>query len=220
MGNRKRMIGIGALLLLAGGYMDFAESDFGTVLQRPQAGEVPTEYEAILDAGDTLEDYRYQLEVTPEIPNEEQMMQYMRQAQQEIEETFCRKGQDVEYVTESVYFQDSYVNGLVEAEWFFTPYEIVASDGTFTEELIPKEGVIIDARAQLFCGEKQELYCFSFCVYPKERSEEEQLLWDIEQSIVQEQQRTGTDTLQLPEEVDGVSLTWKAAKSYYFLKML
>lgn len=222
---KKKMIKIGAVfaLLLAGAaYMDgTVQGDGGDnrILRQP-TGEGSREYVFNLEAEEVIDNYTYTLRVEEELPDQEQIMDYLAQAEQEIEESFWPEGEDASGVSLPVQPKESYVGGLVEAEWSFDRYDVIDASGALLDEEIPEEGAIVTAYVQLGCYGVQEAYQFSFLVQQREKTQEESLLADIGTYIAEQQELTGERYLQLPDEMDGVLLKWTKEKPHYLWKMI
>lgn len=113
--------------------------------------------------------------------------------------------------------KDAYASGAVEAEWTLSDYDVVDIDGDVNqdafEEADDEQGKLISASVELSCGEHRQLYDFSFVVFPDELDAGERLIKGINRYIDSEMSKTGTKKLTLPDEVDGVKLSWSQEKS-------
>ncbi|MCC8168651.1 MAG: secretion system protein F [Clostridiales bacterium] len=211
---------LGVILVLLGVYLDYGQGNQNTnQLERSQAGEDSLEYSLILDAEDVTEDYEYLLTVDAMMVDTETALDYMEQARQEIDESFYADGEDADCVTLPVNMADSYVEGIVTAEWYLDDYDVMDTGGNIVSEDLDEEGTVVTASVQLSCYEYKELYQFAFVVYPSLRSKTEQLLYDINKNIREQLSQTGQQYLTLPSEVDGVSLSWSVKKEKYFWKL-
>ena len=113
--------------------------------------------------------------------------------------------------------KDAYASGAVEAEWTLSDYDVVDINGDVNqdafEEADDEQGKLISASVELSCGEHRQLYDFSFVVFPDELDAGERLIKGINRHIDSEMSKTGTKKLTLPDEVDGVKLSWSQEKS-------
>lgn len=122
--------------------------------------------------------------------------------------------------------QKSYQNGMVEAEWYFDNYEVINEEGVLNEDqlnedaLNKKEGVLLCATVMLSCEEYEEEYQFYFRAYPRPLNEKEAFLKQIALQIRGEQENKGKTYLELPQECEGVALTWKRPKQYIGIKIV
>lgn len=210
------------LMLIVAGYMEFSSPTLtdGRHLARSPTGEAEEEITVILNAEEVLKDYSYEILVEDRKPTDEEIGNYILKAKEEVDETFFREGQSAARVTQSVYPKDKYVNGLVEAEWYFDNYTYLSVDGEVLEDELSEEGSMVTAEVELSCENYCEIYQFAFMVFPEEKTKQEQLLQEIDEQISQELKKSGTDELVLPEEVNGVALTWSNAKEHLILKTL
>jgi cytochrome c-type biogenesis protein CcmH/NrfG len=88
------------------------------------------------------------------------------------------------------------------------------------EEGLSADGTLLTAQAELKCNNYTEIYFFSFMAYPRALTDEESVIKKIGDTIQTKQEEEGQEYLVLPEEIDGIALSWKEAKSYLVLKVL
>lgn len=222
--DRKRWAEAGILcivfLLLAAGAQASENTLKGNQkLEREEAGGGDSSVDLLLDAGELLKDYDYQLIVPAAGLTEEQEKKYIEQAKKEIDRSFFPEEEQSEHVTSQVHIQESYVEGMVQAEWSFDRSDLVDPEGEIQSEEIPEEGALVQASVSLQCGEKKEEYLFSFRVYPRSLTRKEQLLQDIQEALEKEGERKGTTTFSLPQTVDGIRLKWRKKKEHLVIKV-
>lgn len=223
--KKKKNVWIGILCLaglIAAFYVDFfsQEEADADVLLRKEAGEGDKTLTYYLTAEDILKDYPYQVAVREAKNTEKEAKEYMNRAKEEIDESFCREGEELSKVTLYVNPAASYAKGAVQAEWTFSDYKAIDLDGTILEDGVDLDGTLIVASAMLSCGDYKEEYSFPFRAFPKERTTEEQLLEKIDGYFVEQNQQEGTKTISLPMEMDGISLQWIKEKEYVTVKVL
>ncbi len=223
--ERKRKIEIAVIFILFLGiacYMEFFQSQLedGTRLRRGTEEEGAQEIELIVNAGDVLSDYSYEISVEKMKPTSEEAAEYFAKAKEEIDANFCREGEELSHVTQEVCVKESYVNGIVSAEWTFDNYHVIDPDGTLIEEGLTEEGVMVGVQVELSCDIYSELYIFSFMAYPRELSSQEKLLQKIGEAIAAQQEKRGEEYITLPDEIEGTKLLWTEARSYLVLKVL
>lgn len=194
-------------------------------LERTQTGSAEYEEELLLSAGQLLEDYPYSINVQPQKLTKKEAKEFLKQAEAEIDATFYMEGESADHVTLDVQPKKSYQNGMVQADWYFDNYEVINEEGILNEEqlnedtLDKKEGVLLCATVMLSCEEYEEEYQFYFRVYPRILSGKEALLRQIASQIRSEQENKGKEYLDLPQECEGVALTWKRPKEYMGIKL-
>lgn len=193
-------------------------------VRRQKTGEGSRDEEFILNAGEVIKDYSYPVTVEEQKLTEEEARTVLLGAKEEIDCSFFGENENGEqetagYVTQNVKPQTVYQDGLVEAEWFFSDYQIVDAEGIIQQEELPEAGVLIEAEAVLSCGSYEEEYRFGFRVYPKALDEKEQLLKQIDQAIRESQEKQGEEYLELPEEIAGQTLSWEQPKEHYAFKL-
>ena len=188
-------------------------------LEREEAGGSDTSVDLLLDAGELLKGYEYQLTVPAADITDQQEKEYLEQAKKEIDQSFFGNAEAAEHVTEQVYLAESYADGMVQAEWNFDRSDLVDPEGKIQSDEIPEDGALVQAEVRLQCGRDKEEYSFSFRVYPRRLTEKEQLLRDIQEALAEEGNRKGTTTFQLPQTVDEVQLKWRQKKEHLVVKV-
>ena len=217
-GKRLRIAALFVIVLVFAFIMDMSSNAItDNTLIRNDTGDGDAVYDLVLNADGLDEDYSYQLKVMEEQPSDKQANELFTQAKKEIDDSFCEENQSVEQVRGHVIMKDAYASGAVEAEWTLSDYDVVDINGDVNqdafEEADDEQGKLISASVELSCGEHRQLYDFSFVVFPDELEAGERLIKDINRHIDSEMSKTGTKKLTLPDEVDGVKLSWSQEKS-------
>lgn len=213
--EKKRLVlGFAALLVVAL-LLDIADrtGEDRTELPRGEFGQGGESVLLYLEIEGEEERYPYYLELEAARPTREQAETYFAEVITQIQDEF-------QEISDTVPYQDSYRDGTIEAEWSFYPRGVVYADGTIEWERIPEEGCNVSASVNLQCSFYEKLYEFDFVIFPKEYSRKEKLLQIIETQIAEELQKEGSDRLLLPEEVDGVRLTWTREQESLSLKIV
>lgn len=181
-----------------------------------ERGELGTEGDSVvlrLDAGELLKDYEYELVIEPVRVTREEAYAFFKEAEKEIEEDFT------EY-EERLPIKETYISDLVEADWQFVPFGYVDSDGVIIQEQVPDEGILLNVSVTLACGSYEEMYGFPVFIKRKELTEQEKLLSEISQRILVQMQQEGNVEVQLPEEIEGVALSWSEKRDSMVVQVL
>lgn len=220
--KKKGLIVLFLIMIVAAVIMDIRESgeEAFTTVERQEPGQGDKELELTLNAGELLEDYSYSLNVEEQKLSKTQAEEYFSLAEEEIEETFCGENISNEYITSKVQMKESYQDGMVTAEWILDNYEVVDWEGNILEDALVSEGTLVNAQVELTCGAYTELYSFGFVVYPANKTPQEELLSKIQEKFRSQMEEEGEDTVELPQEIDGIPLSWKVEKPHYALKVL
>ena len=219
--NIKKVVILGILLIVLAFYMEKADQvlDQGYNLNRKMPGKGDQEVSLILSPQD-MEDINLTVTVKEEILTEKETSECLKKAKKEIDKTFCSSGEELSHVLTRVNPKESYVDGLVEAQWVFSDYEIVDSKGNIIKDKLPEEGTIVSSSVELCCNDTQELYEFSFVVYPQKKNKTEKLVDKVNDAIENQLSKSGTKVLSLPTEIDGTKLSWKQPKQHMPLKIM
>lgn len=202
------------VLLIAVG-LDLTQEKVGTdgIILRNEVGGDEKEIALMLDIDGEDKDYEYLLELEPVQVTREQADTYFAGAVLEIDKDFLDW-------KEKVPQKDSYQGGLVEAEWSFDPWGVINADGSITWEEVPGEGLLVTATATLTCGKYEQLYQFPFELEPKVLTAKEQVLVALDTWAEEENAKEGEKTVQLPQELAGVRLSWSQKKESLSLKIV
>ena len=185
-----------------------------------EAGDREQEIRVTLNAENILQDYDYTITVPERILDQDAVQQYFDQAEQEIQGSFFRQGEDADHVTERVYPRDSYVNGLVSASWTYDSYEFLRTDGMIQETGLKEEGAVVYVEAELKLQQAVRLYGFYLHLYPKALNREEKFLAAVEEEIQKQAEVPGQTAITLPQEVQGSKREWKEESQDLVLKVL
>lgn len=214
--KEKKRLGIAfVLIFLIALVMDFTEKNLQSdgSIERADVGGDEKKVSLELNAEGILEEYPLELEIKPTQITEKEAEKYFAETIQEIEADFEEVGQQVPA-------KELYISDLVEAEWSFSPLGYITSDGEVVQEEIPETGILINARVSLGCGQYEQVYAFPFFIEKQELNKKEALLKQINKNLEQQMQQEGTSFIQLPEEADGIKLSWSEKKDYLAIKIL
>ena len=105
-------------------------------------------------------------------------------------------------------FRSELQDGEVTVQWIQNPEGLLDENGEIVAEL-PEKGQILTLTAILTCEEKEELYEMALHLYPKERTEEEQLRLDLNQAVASAKEESAQKrNMRLPTQVDGRNVIW------------
>ncbi len=186
----------------------------GTKIKRNPAGDGEYQKELRIQADGILEDADYIVNVPEQIFTSTEQHMYLQAAQEEIAQTFCGENQSVNEIRRKVQAKSSYQNGVVAAEWMFSPCDVIDATGNITMEEIPEEGVTVQADVSLSCGESECDYLFYFRVYPQILDEQQQFLKTLEAALRQAGQKPGEEYLNLPIEIGQYHISWSERKDH------
>lgn len=192
----------------------------GNKIRRSPTGEGTQEFSLDIEAETELSNYPYTILVEEERLTEGQKQSYIEAAEEEINAAFYSDGDSAKQVRKQVNLSETYQNGMVSADWYFDDYDIIDLDGTLQQDAIPEEGQLIQASVELDCYGYCAEYTFCFQVMPQELTGKDKILHDISQIIAAEQEKEDEEYLQLPDEVDGVTISWSKGKEHLVLKIL
>lgn len=223
--EKKKMLGIVALAAVLGlltGMVNDADSVLTEkyFLARNEYGEGSYEQAFTLSVDGYKEEMGYEVTVPEQLLTKEQEEGYLEAAVAEIQQEFQGENESINHIESNVTIRDTYQEGKVLAIWSFEDCHVVNRQGEIIAEELPEEGALVKAHVSLACGDTERMEEFYFRVFPVERDETEELLWQIEQALKVQEHMQGEAYLKLPEEINGQRLEWHVKSNRTSEKML
>lgn len=205
-------------MVLCGKNMLDSEVNFDGRIERPAYGQGEEETELVAE-GDKFKE-RMVLCLSERNPSEEEIEEYFRLAEAEIDESLKGDNPDLMHVSNDLKPQSSYAGGMVDAEWYFEDGSYVSSDGSICAGPIQEE-ISIYAQAILHCHKKQELYEVPITLVPPNIATKRGWKQRVEELLSEGDDPDQAEYI-LPTEVDGKELNWKKAvdPSGFYLSLL
>ncbi|MCR4567849.1 MAG: type II secretion system F family protein [Pseudobutyrivibrio sp.] len=139
----------------------------------------------------------------------------------EIEKTYLGRNKSADKVSYDLSLKDSYVDGLITAEWTFDQYGYFEKNGKIRSQEIPPEGAVVGLTAVLRYEEAERLYSFSVVAIQKSMKTLDGQLEAISRQVQQQDKKTRADKkLQLPKEVEKIKIIWKEKMNYRGLHVI
>lgn len=196
-------------------YMDTKEGELkdGNLIYREESGGITKEIELWMNAENVLKDYKIHLEIEPRRMTKTEAENCFLKAMEEIDA-------DMMVVEQSVDIKERYADGVVSAEWDFSPTGIIAEDGRLCEKNIPEDGIVITVSVNLQCDSYEKVYRFPLRVEKPWKSIEEKIEMELSEWIESQQLQEGKENFYLPDRLAGVVVTWTEEKEYLSVKVL
>lgn len=203
------------LVFLIALYMDMQNGrlEDGSVVYRDEVGGESVDVDLCLDADNALKNYDVTIEVEPRRVTEEEAEIYFSNVIECIQDDFSD-------ILKSVPLQNSYAEGIVEAEWNFSPTGIVGMDGTVLYEKIPEDGLLMTATVILECGAYEKIHRFPFELDKPKLTLQEKMEQELSTWIEEQQNMEGVGTFQLPKELGGISVEWSEKREFLSVKIV
>ncbi|MDO4633852.1 MAG: type II secretion system F family protein [Eubacteriales bacterium] len=213
---RKRLAYVMMALFLGLGFtllLEFAGGSGQTLLealtlQRPEHGEsaVTQQLQVQFDEFEEVADIEVDLEARRF--TEEEKEKLLDTAVEELDRQLPGEGQSADHVQGQVVLPAEMLDGAVELIWFQDPQNLLDEEGYISEDL-SEEGELLTLKAVLSCQNAERIYERVLRLYPVERSSWEALVYQLRRAIRSEEEKSASDgELTLPEEIDGIGLTW------------
>ena len=213
--EKKKLVIIFVMILFVGICVDLSKgiTDIENVLVRNELGESNRQEQLVVTIEGVQKELEYVVDVEAILPTKEEAEEYFSIAEKEIDNDF-------QMINTYVPMQECYAKELVWAEWSFSPWNIVNTDGEIRFDEVPEEGIIVNASVELSCGEYEEVYQFPFEVKHKEKTQEEKLLIALDEWMESQLQKEGEKEVLLPTEILGSKLTWSRKQESLTIQIL
>lgn len=193
-----------ALLLFVN---DFLDED--TSLKRNSYGGSNKTQEYYVSVDGKLEEELVVVELGALEHSEQEMKEIFENVMTELDTIVLGENESRNHIEKPLRLVDSVKGYLVDISWEIEPSGILQADGTIVQDKVPKGGAMVKATATLSSGEREAMYIMNFMVYPETKSEKEQWLEKIENSVAEQEKATrAQEEYVLPEEVDGKAVEW------------
>lgn len=184
---------------------------FDNTIERPAVGESDSQEELEYKTDNKKTDIV--LDVPAMLHTSEEKEELISKAKEEIDGSFIGDNEDLDEISQAVVMKESYVDGLVKAEWQLSDYKIVGAEGEINYDNVSSE-TLIDADVTLICEDVSDVYSFSFRVVPLDTNSSLGIDYYVRKAIHGLFQDSD-DTVTLPDKVGDREITW--SKKYTFL---
>lgn len=196
------------LLAAVAAWVEQTETDNKIVRNEPGQGSQEKEFQ--IDAQGEFENYPLKLEIEERKLTKAQRKECLKRAKQELDIAILGENSSKDQVTDSLYLPEYLQEGVVEAVYSFSNYDIFNADGTMEQK--PEHPVLVEITAELSCQGETCLYRFSIQAVPKKKTTLEQLEQKLKTLISEQNKREDVDYIELPQQIDGKKITWKEQK--------
>lgn len=217
---KKKVIPVVIVIELLAGFMFVKEQflDSGQLheIERPDAGEMDRISNLKLESSYGREEI--QINVKAKERTEEECLELIRKAEEEIEETVFKNNSGADCITDDLAIKDTYVSGKVKAEWEFDNPEVLDILGKLKRENLSEEK-LVNISCKLSVGGVEEVYSFPIRVMPVDTKTPEGFGFLLNKELAEENSKTGNSSVKLPEKIGDISLLWKNKRSGDWLLM-
>lgn len=189
-------------------------------LERKDHGEGKYDAELSYDIPDLKEQEKLSVRVEEQGLSEEEIKKLFAAAQEEIDASFPGENESVQEIRKKVFLQTECQGGEVRAEWSFDSYKYIDLEGKVYNEEVPEKGTPVKAMVELSCGKQKQQYEFYFWIYPPVYTEAEHIKSEIQRILKEQLEETQEKKILLPQEVDGMRITWREESDRTALKIL
>ncbi|WP_022748167.1 type II secretion system F family protein [Lachnobacterium bovis] len=208
-----------ALFGLAADIIGFLGKD-NLILKKNKSGEGQKIVHVKIDADGVVKNYDYDIKIRESLITAKQAAKFLKQAKKEINSQIFAKGDNVNHVTKKLQLKEKWADGMVAAEWYFDRYDVITPAGKPIFNKISKKGSKVNLHINLICGQYSDKTTLKMILYRKKLSKKENLIYELDSKIANNQINSQTQYFSLPQRIDGVEVKWKKKSKFYFVKIL
>ena len=155
-----------------------------------------------------------QVEIESRKYTADQVEKLLSDAENEAFEIMLGENDSADHIRTSMVFPKTLAGGSVRAEWMTMPYGVIEEDGSIAGD-IDENGTVVSIECELECQERKKTLESAVRVYPPEKTEAEAARNAVDNAVRNADQKSASeDYIQLPEEIEGISVRWFYAKDY------
>lgn len=188
-----------------------------TKIERPKAGEDAEEVTLVMKGDGEDEEITFQ--VDGQLPEEETIETYFNLAKTEVDESFLGDNASFEEITKNVVLKNSYVDGVVDATWSFSPGKIITTDGQINFEEV-EEDTLVECNVTFEAYDKEISNSFPVFVKLPDAGKKEGFLYYVKKALeTRNNEERENGEMKLPVEVEGRSVEWRRKVSHTGLEI-
>ena len=152
--------------------------------------------------------------------SEEELSVIFEEAIQFLTIDVLGNNESTERIYSNLKFSRTIPGTSISVDWDTEDYNLIQLDGTVNNEKVGPEGVRTTVTATLIYHEVQTRHCISFCIMPREYSEEERLWMKLEEEITTVAEKSEAESLlELPDTLEQYHLSWNEKEGNAGLNM-
>lgn len=205
---------VAVLVFLADNSHILPQDESGTsIVKRNSPGGGAREEELVVQIGEEEETIKFAVE--EQEYTEAELEQVFADAEETLEMLVLGENESLDEVRSDLNLVTEIPGTGVRVSWEPDNYEVINMQGEIQSENLTDSGTLIRLDALLTYGEEKIQYTFFAHVYPPKVSQMEKLLQKVKDEIsrLDEENRESED-LPLPDNVDGVSITWGYVRNF------
>ena len=177
-------------------------------LQRPSYGQGDQETELIVYVQGETEEAQLSLKISERRYTEKEMQQIFSQIMEEMDQRILGQNETLDEVRSDLTLPSTMRDGAVTLEWVLNPSDVMDDQGRIEKE-VGEKGELVELTALMKYKDQEAEYRCLAHVYPPVKSPQEKLEAVIQEEVVKADQNSiYEETLNLPRQVDGRSVSW------------
>lgn len=170
-----------------------------------------------------LEEEALSIEIGAHEYNDSETKKMFKEVMKELDEVVLGKNESfdkIEYDLDLVLSLEKYP---VDITWELDSYKALSIEGKILEDYAEEEGTVVELRGIITYAEQEAIYVRHAMVYPKAKTEQEQLLQKLKLLIQDAEKETREEEVfVLPDTIDGKKIEWKKEKDYsgYYILLI
>lgn len=163
----------------------------------------------------------FTLEVEPRALTKEEAIAALEEGLSQLEACILGENVSLSEVRSDLNLVQEISGTPVRVAWTLDSYTVMNPDGSLRQDKLSKEGSLVNLTASLTCGGQERVYRAAAKVFPPVLTEQEQWKQAVERAVEASQKESSGKTFwQLPDSIEGRSVSWEEERKTYLLPML
>ncbi len=134
---------------------------------------------------------------------------------EKLDEVILGNNESFDRVEEDMNFVSSLEGYPVHIDWELDSYKVMNIYGEIQEDKLSEEGTLVEIRGIITYLDEKSIYIRNAMVYPVQLEGLELLVYQIEEAVAEREEDTRKEaSFELPEEVEGRTLSWIGKKNF------
>lgn len=189
--------------------MDLMQYGDGRKIQRNSYGKGERVEDYQVTVGDILEKEPFKVEVGERRYTHQEIQEIFEEVMKELDSVILGENESLDRIEQDLNLVTALEKYPIQIQWELGSYDVLNIHGEIQQEHTKEEGTLVEIRGTLTYGEESALYVTNAMVYPKTKTSKEKLLFQIQNQLEKEEEKTREkENLVLPEKVDGKKIQW------------
>lgn len=210
MRAKRRIAGIlaGSVILAGILFLTDGNKKITQLIRDGYGGEDRIE-EVLVSVDGVMEDEPVQIDVDSQRYSREEMQEIFDKSTELLDQMILGENKSFDRIEQDMQLVKSVDAYGITVQWELDSYDILDTNGTIVAESLSQDGELVEIRGTLTYKEEQAVYVRTVQVFPKTKTEKEEILDRLQKKIDENDKREQENKeLSLPDTVDDKKVSW------------